>query len=89
MFTVTVLAVGNEQNAGLTNYGEEFFIGMMNYLFSDIRLVVAGKDDSSIQFSVETDSGVIYSGTTTATNPVVVNLPRTQSTTSWTTNVFC
>ena len=77
-----MLAVGDEQNAALTNYGEEFFIGMMNYLFSDIRLVVAGEDDSSIQFSVEIDSGVIYSGTTTATNPVVVNLPRTQSTTS-------
>ena len=45
--------------------------GSIDYL----RLVVKGVNSSPVQFSVETHSGVVYSGTTTASSPVTVNLP--------------
>ena len=40
-----------------------------------IRLVVSTENKSPVQFSVKTYSGVVYSGTTTASSPVTVNLP--------------
>ena len=45
--------------------------GTVDYL----RLVVSAEGSSSVQFSVETSSGVLYTGTTTASSPVTVNLP--------------
>ena len=42
---------------------------------SSLQLIVGAKNNSPTQFSVETSSGVLYKGTTTATRPVTVNLP--------------
>ena len=77
-------SVDSEQNMAVTNYGEQFLIGMMNFVSLDtnVRLVVAGELDSSIDFGVETSSGVVYNGTTTAASPTVVDLPSSLTTTS-------
>ena len=62
----------------ILHYGRTFYIGFMPNAAGDqvyIRLVVSTEDKSSVQFNVETSSGVLYSGTTTASSPVTVNLP--------------
>ena len=47
--------------------------GTADYLW----LIVGAEGNSPVQFGVETNSGVIYTGTTTSTvtSPVTVNLP--------------
>ena len=73
--TVTVLQNSTVQ---LTNYGKDFYIGFMrNYqgTTDSLQLVVSAEGNSPVQFSVETSSGVGYTGTTTASSPVIVNLP--------------
>ena len=42
---------------------------------SRLQLVISAEGSSLVQFGVETSSGVVYTGTTTASNPVTVNLP--------------
>ena len=60
-----------------SNYGKNFYIGFMkNYQTSShLQLVVSAEGSSPVQFSVETSSGVLYTGTATASSPVTVNLP--------------
>ena len=62
----------------LTNYGQEFYIGFMrNHLGSTdyLLLLVQAEKNSPVEFHVETVNGLIYTGTTTNTNPVTVRLP--------------
>ena len=63
-----------------SNYGKEFFVGFMRNDLLTIRyqilqLVVSAEGSSPVQFVVETPSDEAYSGTTTASSPVTVNLP--------------
>ena len=57
---------------------------MQNYQGTTTRLqlVVSAEGSSSVQFGVETSSGVVYTGTTTASSPVTVNLPTSLQTIS-------
>ena len=57
---------------------------MQNYQGTTTRLqlVVSAEGSSSVQFGVETSSGVVYTGTTTASSPVTVNLPTSLLTNS-------
>ena len=52
---------------------------MRNYqgTTDSLQLVVSAEGNSPVQISVETSSGVGYTGTTTASSPVTVNLPIT------------
>ena len=62
----------------ISNYGEDFYIGFMRNFglrASRLQLVVSAEGSSLVQFGVETSSGVVYTGTTTASSPVTVNLP--------------
>ena len=62
----------------ISNYGEDFYIGFMRNFglrASRLQLVVSALGSSLVQFGVETSSGVVYTGTTTASSPVTVNLP--------------
>ena len=75
-------AVNKYQNETVqgSNYGKNFYIGFMrNYLSyqtsSQLQVVVSAESNRPVQFSVETSSGIVYSGTTTASSPVTVNLP--------------
>ena len=68
----------NTTTVQVTNYERDFYIGFMrNYQGTTTRLqlVVSAEGSSSVQFGVETSSGVVYTGTTTASSPVTVNLP--------------
>ena len=86
----TVSAYGTDQNTtiSLSNYGEDFYIGFMpNAVTADyLQLIVGAKDSSPVQFGVGINSGVVYTGTTTATSPVTVNLPVSLLTISATYN---
>ena len=77
----------------ISNYGKDFYIGFMrNFIdkespnFVDkeprLQLVVSAEGSSPVQFGVETSSGVVYTGTTTASSPVTVNLPTSLQTNS-------
>ena len=57
---------------------------MQNYQGTTTRLqlVVSAEGSSPVQFGVETSSGVVYTGTTTASSPVTVNLPTSLQTNS-------
>ena len=69
----------------LTNYGRDFYIGFLrNYQGTTTRLqlVVSAEGSSQVQFGVDTSSGVVYTGTTTASSPVTVNLPTSLQTNS-------
>ena len=66
-----------------SNYGEEFYIGFMRsyyYYTGNLHLVVQAETNTAVPFGVETESGEIYTGTTTAANPVTVLLPTSLST---------
>ena len=47
-----------------------------------LQLVVSAEGSSPVQFGVETSSGVVYTGSTTASSPVTVNLPTSLQTNS-------
>ena len=77
----------------ISNYGEDFYIGFMrNFIdkespnFVDkeprLQLVVSAEGSSPVQFGVETSSGVVYTGTTTASSPVTISLPTSLQTNS-------
>ena len=69
----------------ISNYGEDFYIGFMRNFegkVSHLQLVVSGEGSSAVQFGVETSSGVVYTGTTTASSPVTVSLPTSLQTNS-------
>ena len=66
----------------ISNYGKKFYIGFMQnyegYWWQNtliLEMVVSTEGSSPVQFSVKTSYGVVYSGTTTASSPVTVNLP--------------
>ena len=62
----------------ISNYGEDFYIGFMRNFglrASRLQLVVSAEGSLPVQFGVETSSEVVYTGTTTASSPVTVNLP--------------
>ena len=50
---------------------------MRNYLGNSdyLRLIVQAEGSSTVQFGVKINTGVLYTGTTTASSPVTVNLP--------------
>ena len=69
----------------VSNYGRDFFLGFMYNSDRDttrIQLIIAGEDTSLVRFGVETSTGVVYSGTTSITNPVAINLPTTLTATN-------
>ena len=69
----------------ISNYGEDFYIGFMRNFegkVSHLQLVVSAEGSSPVQFGVETSSGVVYTGTTTASSPVTVSLPTSLQTNS-------
>ena len=71
----------------ISNYGEDFYVGFMrNYILktSQLKLVVMTEGSSSVQFGVETSSGVVYTGTTTASSPVTVSISNSLQTDSGT-----
>ena len=47
-----------------------------------LQLIVRAEGSSAVQFGVKTNTGVLYTGTTTASSPVTVNLPTTLYTAS-------
>ena len=57
---------------------------MQNYQGTETRLqlVVSAEGSSPVQFGVETFSGVVYTGTTTASSPVTISLPTSLQTNS-------
>ena len=62
----------------ISNYGKDFYIGFMKNFqgtTTRLQLVVSAEGSSPVQFSVETSIGLMYTGTTTASSPVTVNLP--------------
>ena len=66
----------------VSKYGENFFIGFMkNYAgiwwqnTHILQLVVSTENSLPVQFSVETSNLLFYSGITTISSPVTVNLP--------------
>ena len=62
----------------ILHYGKTFYIGFMPNLAgyqTRLQLVVSAEGSLPVQFGVETSSGVLYTGTTTASSPVTVNLP--------------
>ena len=71
----------------ISNYGEDFYIGFMrNYNFqtSQLKLVVLTEDNLPVRFGVKTSSGVVYTGTTTASSPVTVSISNSLETNSGT-----
>ena len=69
----------------ISNYGEDFYIGFMRNLggtTTRLQLVVSAEGSSPVQFGVETSSGVVYTGTTTASSPVTISLPTSLQTNS-------
>ena len=69
----------------ISNYGEDFYIGFMRNFegkVSHLQLVVSAEGSSPVQFGVETSSGVVYTGTTTASSPITVSLPTSLQTNS-------
>ena len=74
-------------NRLISNYGENFYIGFMDNLVetaSQLSLVVTAEGSSPVRFGVDISGGVVYTGTTTASSPVTVNLPTSLQTTSGT-----
>ena len=72
----TALLVNSTEK--ITNYGKNFYLGFMrNYrgTATHLQLVVSAEGSSPVQFSVETSIGLMYTGATTASIPVTVNLP--------------
>ena len=47
-----------------------------------LRLIIAGEGTSPVQFVVETNAGIVHHGTTSAANPVTINLPTSLTTTN-------
>ena len=69
----------------VSNYGKNFFIGFMhnsNRNTQYIRLIISGRGNLPVEFGVDISSGVIYNGTTSAANPITVDLPSTITTTN-------
>ena len=69
----------------ISNYGEDFYIGFMRNFegkVSHLQLVISAEGSSPVQFGVETSSGVVYTGTTTGSSSVTVNLPTSLQTNS-------
>ena len=69
----------------ISNYGEDFYVGFMrNYIqtTSQLKLVVLTEDNLPVKVGVETSSGVVYTGTTTASSPVTVSISNSLQTNS-------
>ena len=66
-------------NTKLTaSYGKDFYVGFMRNIVSttrSIKLIISTEDSMPVKFNIATTNGVVYSGTTTVTNTVTVNLP--------------
>ena len=69
----------------ISNYGEDFYVGFMrNYNLQtvELKLVVLTEDNLPVRFDVETSSGVVYSGTTTASSADTVSISSSLQTNS-------
>ena len=74
LYSATII---NQPAIQLTHYGREFYIGFMknsDAAVGYLQLIVRAESSLPVHFNVETTSGMIYTGTTTASSPVAVNL---------------